>query len=238
LLNDEIRSPAASQQAILGKKAFAAENMREVLQSPRSDAFVSGFLDSWLNLRNLGGMPPDRNEFEEYYSQGLEQAFKTETRMFMRDLIEHDASLVNFLDSDYSFFNQALSMHYELGDLGGPARTHECRKVSFKNNKRGGLLGMGSVLTITANGIDTSPVTRCVFDDHRFCRSHGTIAAYGQVLAPDRECTRRDGARIRHDGMCRTAGKSIGHRPPYGAHGSLQIHALYRRRGSLLRSAR
>jgi hypothetical protein len=83
--------------------------------------------------------------------------------MFMRDLIDRDASLVNFLDSDYSFLNQALATHYELGELGDPAKAHEFRKVSFKTDKRGGLLGMGSVLTITANGIDTSPVTRGVF---------------------------------------------------------------------------
>jgi hypothetical protein len=134
-----------------------------LLDDSRSDAFVAGFLDSWLNLRNLGGMPPDRGEFEEYYSKGFQDAFKQETRMFMRDLIERDASIVNFLDSDYSFLNQPLATHYELGELGAPAKAHEFRKVSFKNNKRGGLLGMGSVLTITANGIDTSPVTRGVF---------------------------------------------------------------------------
>jgi hypothetical protein len=136
---------------------------RRLLDDSRSDAFVAGFLDSWLNLRNLGGMPPDRSEFEEYYSKGFQDAFKQETRMFMRDLIERDASIVNFLDSDYSFLNQPLATHYELGELGAPAKAHEFRKVSFKNNKRGGLLGMGSVLTITANGIDTSPVTRGVF---------------------------------------------------------------------------
>jgi Protein of unknown function (DUF1592)/Protein of unknown function (DUF1588)/Protein of unknown function (DUF1585)/Protein of unknown function (DUF1595)/Protein of unknown function (DUF1587)/Planctomycete cytochrome C len=136
---------------------------RRLLKDKRSDAFVAGFLDSWLNLRNLGGMPPDRKEFEEYYSQGLEQAFKTETRMFMSDLIKRDASLVNFLDSDYSFLNQPLATHYELGEISEPAQAHEFRQVSFKSDKRGGLLGMGSVLTITANGIDTSPVTRGVF---------------------------------------------------------------------------
>ncbi len=136
---------------------------RRMLDSPKSDALVAGFLDSWLNLRDLGGMPPDRGEFEEYYSRGFQEAFKTETRMFMRDLIERDASIVNFLDSDYSFLNQPLSMHYELGDLGDPAKAHEFRRVSFDNPRRGGLLGMGSVLTITANGIETSPVTRGVF---------------------------------------------------------------------------
>ena len=147
----------------LTKPEVLLAQTRRMLQDKRSDAFVAGFLDSWLNLRNLGGMPPDRGEFEEYYSKGFQDAFKIETRMFMRDLIDRDASLVNFLDSDYSFLNQPLATHYELGDLGDPAKAHEFRKVSFKTDKRGGLLGMGSVLTITANGIETSPVTRGVF---------------------------------------------------------------------------
>jgi len=147
----------------LTKPEVLIAQTRRLLDDSRSDAFVTGFLDSWLNLRNLGGMPPDRGEFEEYYSKGFQEAFKQETRMFMRDLIERDASIVNFLDSDYSFLNQPLATHYELGELGDPAKAHEFRKVSFKTDKRGGLLGMGSVLTITANGIDTSPVTRGVF---------------------------------------------------------------------------
>jgi hypothetical protein len=147
----------------LTKPEVLLAQTRRMLKDKRSDAFVAGFLDSWLNLRNLGGMPPDRGEFEEYYSKGFQDAFKTETRMFMRYLIDRDASLVNFLDSDYSFLNQPLATHYELGDIGEPSKAHEFRKVSFKNTKRGGLLGMGSVLTITANGIETSPVTRGVF---------------------------------------------------------------------------
>ena len=136
---------------------------RRMLGSNRSAAFVNGFLDSWLNLRELGGMPPDRGEFEEYYSKGLQDAFKQETRLFMRDLIERDASIVSFLDCDYSFLNQPLATHYGVGDLGDPARAHEFRRVSFTDSKRGGLLGMGSVLTVSANGIETSPVVRGVF---------------------------------------------------------------------------
>lgn len=159
--DEELLSLAASGE--LANPEIVIEQTRRMLDSPKSDAFVAGFLDSWLNLRNLGGMPPDRGDFEEYYSKGFQEAFKTETRMFMRDLIERDASIVNFLDSDYSFLNQPLSMHYELGDLGDPATAHEFRKVSFDSSRRGGLLGMGSVLTITANGIETSPVTRGVF---------------------------------------------------------------------------
>ncbi len=152
-----------AQNQELTKPDVLAAQTRRMLASPRSDAFVSGFLDSWLNLRSLGGMPPDRKDFETYYSKGLEHAFKQETRLFMRDLIERDASIVNFLDCDYSLLNQPLATHYELGELGDPANAHVFRKVSFKTDKRGGLLGMGSVLTITANGIETSPVVRGVY---------------------------------------------------------------------------
>ena len=152
-----------AQNQELTKPDVLLAQTRRMLASPRSDAFVSGFLDSWLNLRSLGGMPPDRKEFEEYFFKDLEHAFKQETRLFMRDLIDRDASIVNFLDCDYSFVNQPLATHYGLGDLGEPARAHEFRKVKFTDSKRGGLLGMGSVLTVTANGIETSPVTRGVF---------------------------------------------------------------------------
>jgi Protein of unknown function (DUF1592)/Protein of unknown function (DUF1588)/Protein of unknown function (DUF1585)/Protein of unknown function (DUF1595)/Protein of unknown function (DUF1587)/Planctomycete cytochrome C len=159
---DEELIRLASDQQLTKTEVLLAQT-RRMLASPRSDAFVSSFLDSWLNLRNLGGMPPDRKEFENYFYKGLEPAFKRETQLFMRDLIERDASIVHFLDSDYSFVNQPLATHYGLGELGEPARAHDFRKVSFKDAKRGGLLGMGSVLTITANGIETSPVVRGVY---------------------------------------------------------------------------
>ena len=152
-----------AQTEELTQPEVLAAQTRRMLASPRSDAFVSGFLDSWLNLRSLGGMAPDRKEFETYYFKGLEHAFKEETRLFMRDLIERNASIVNFLDCDYSFINQPLATHYGLSDLGDPARAHEFRKVTFTDARRGGLLGMGSVLTVTANGIETSPVLRGVF---------------------------------------------------------------------------
>jgi hypothetical protein len=136
---------------------------RRMLQDARSDAFVAGFLDSWLNLRSLGDMPPDRDAFGVYYTKDFQHAFKRETQLFLRDLIERDASIVNFLDADYSFLNQPLAKLYGLGDIAPPEQAHEFRKVKFDNPVRGGLLGMGSVLTVTANGIETSPVVRGVW---------------------------------------------------------------------------
>jgi hypothetical protein len=152
----------ADNGALLNPDVLRAQ-LHRLLKDARSEAFIAGFLDSWLNLRSLGDMPPDRDAFHMFYTKNFQHAFKRETQLFMRDLLERNAGIVNFLDADYSFLNQALANLYGLGDIAKPAEAHEFRKVTFKHPNRGGLLGMGSVLTVTANGIETSPVTRGVW---------------------------------------------------------------------------
>lgn len=134
-----------------------------LLKSPRSDAFVAGFLDAWLNLRSLGDMPPDRDAFERYYSRDMQAAMKTETRLFMRHLLDENLPATLFLDADFTFVNQALADLYDLGPVAPPERAHEFQRVNLPDRRRGGLLGQGSVLTVSANGIETSPVTRGVW---------------------------------------------------------------------------
>ncbi|MGL5094384.1 MAG: DUF1592 domain-containing protein, partial [Planctomycetia bacterium] len=141
----------------LTKPDVLVAQTRRLLADPRSNAFTADFLDAWLNLRSLGATPPDRKEFESYYYKGLEHAFKEEARLFMRDLIDRDGSIVDFLDSKHTFVNQALATHYGFGDLKGDAPAHAFRRIEFADPRRGGLLGMGAVLTVTANGIETSP---------------------------------------------------------------------------------
>jgi hypothetical protein len=136
---------------------------RRLLDSPRSNAFIESFLDSWLNLRSLGDMPPDRDAFPVFYSQDLKAAMKRETQLFMRHLLETNGSLVRFLDADYTFANQPLATLYGLGQIAPPEAAHEFRQVKLTDPRRGGLLGQGSVLTVSANGIETSPVTRGVW---------------------------------------------------------------------------
>jgi hypothetical protein len=137
--------------------------VRRMLASPKSDAFVVGFLDSWLNLRTLGDMPPDRATFERYYTQNLQPAMREETKLFTRHLIDTNASIVEFLDSDYTFVNRPLAVHYGMPNAVTPAEGHLFHKVKLADPNRGGLLGQGSVLTVTANGVETSPVNRGVW---------------------------------------------------------------------------
>jgi hypothetical protein len=159
--DDELLAVAARGE--LRKPEVRVAQVRRMLADRKSGAFVDGFLDAWLNLRALGDMPPDRDAFERFYSQDLKAAMKTETRLFMRQLLDENGSALLFLDADYTFVNQALADLYGLGRIGPPEEAAVFRRVSLPDGRRGGLLGQASTLTVSANGIETSPVTRGVW---------------------------------------------------------------------------
>jgi Protein of unknown function (DUF1592)/Protein of unknown function (DUF1588)/Protein of unknown function (DUF1595)/Protein of unknown function (DUF1585)/Protein of unknown function (DUF1587) len=159
---DDALLAAAKNGSLLNDVELIKQTQR-MLADPRSDAFVAGFLDSWLNLRALGEMPPDGKEFSIYYRNNFEQAMKTETRMFFRYALEHNSPVSELLSANYTFANRALAKHYGMGDVIPAKRANVFEKITFTNNQRGGLLGHASVLTVSANGIETSPVTRGVW---------------------------------------------------------------------------
>lgn len=136
---------------------------RRLLASPRADAFVNGLIDSWLNLRSLGDMAPDRGTFVRYYAEDLQSAMRRETELFTRDLLDRNVSIARFIDADYAFVNRPLARLYGLPDAVDGATGHEFRRVPIDPAQRGGLLGQASVLTVSANGVETSPVTRGVW---------------------------------------------------------------------------
>ena len=157
----ELRRAADSGDLL--KPEVLTGQVRRMLASPRAEVLVASFLDSWLNLRALGDMAPDRGEFVRYYAQNLQPAMKLETQLFMRDLIHRNESIVRFLDSDYTFANRALARLYGMENAVPPETGHEFQRVALPTPQRGGLLGQGSVLTVSANGVETSPVTRGVW---------------------------------------------------------------------------
>ncbi len=132
-----------------------------MLQDPRSDRFVDGFLDSWLALNELGQAPPDRRRFSIFYSRDLGPAKRTETEVFTRHILDNELSVDTFLNSDFAFVNAGLAVLYNM-DF--PFKDGKFHKVSIEGDpRRGGLLGHASVLTVTANGVDTSPIVRGVW---------------------------------------------------------------------------
>ena len=150
--------------ATTGKLTDDAELKKQIdrlLGDDRLTGFVDGFLDSWLNLRELGGMPPPRETNRAYYAEDLPASMKTEARLFFRDLLKENRPVNQFLHADYSFVDKKLAQLYELPEQKTLRLADGFRKVSLKDDKhRGGLLGMAAVLTVSANGVETSPVTR------------------------------------------------------------------------------
>jgi len=151
---------AAAYAGELNKKEVVQSHVERMLRDDKSRAFVEHFTDSWLRINTLGSMPPDPKAFDSYYNDRLELFFKRETRLFLGDLIANNGSILNLLNSDYTFLNGSLARHYGIDEIQG----EHFRKVALNpEHHRGGLLGQGSVLTVTANGIETSPVVRGIW---------------------------------------------------------------------------
>ena len=150
--------------ATTGKLTDDVELKKQIdrlLGDDRLTGFVDGFLDSWLNLRELGGMPPPRETNRAYYAEDLPASMKTEARLFFRDMLKENRPVDQFLHADYTFVDKKLAQLYELPAQKTLRLADGFQKVSLKDDKhRGGLLGMAAVLTVSANGVETSPVTR------------------------------------------------------------------------------
>jgi len=159
---DEALLQQAKSGEILKREVLLAE-VERLLGDPASDEFVEGFLDSWLNIRALGDMPPDRSISAPYYYNNLETAMKEEVKHFFRDLLERNAPITRLIDSDYTFVNRPLAELYRIPHDVPHEKAYDFLRVSLPDRKRGGLLGMGAVLTVSANGIETSPIVRGIY---------------------------------------------------------------------------
>ncbi len=155
---------ASAKAGKLTQDAELKKQIERMLADERISGFVNGFLDSWLNLRDLGGMPPPREANLAYYAENLPVSMKTEARLFFRDLLKNNGSVDQFIDSEHTFVDKKLAKLYDIPEQKTLRLADGFQKVSLKGNThRGGLLGMAAVLTVSANGVETSPVTRGVW---------------------------------------------------------------------------
>ena len=154
---------SASGGALLNSDELRKQAER-LLAHDRVDGFVEGFLESWLNLRELGQMPPPREAAAVFYAEDLPTSMKMESRLFFRHLLREDLPVSDFLDADYTFVDKKLATLYGLPEKDKLRLADGFQRVSLKGNRqRGGLLGMAGVLTVSANGVETSPVTRGIW---------------------------------------------------------------------------
>ena len=131
--------------------------VRRMLADPRSVALTENFAGQWLQLRNLETVVRPGDPYALAFDESLRQGMLHETELFVDSIIREDRSLIEFLTADYTFLNERLARHYGLPNVKGS----RFRRVTLpEGSPRRGLLGHGSVLTITSHAIRTSPVNR------------------------------------------------------------------------------
>jgi hypothetical protein len=117
---------------------------------------VTNFAGQWLYLRNLAAVSPDVRTFPDF-DENLRQAFRRETELLFESILKEDRSVMDLLTADYTFVNQRLARHYGIPNVYGD----RFRRVTLDaNSERRGLLGQGSILTVTSYATRTSPVLR------------------------------------------------------------------------------
>ena len=152
--DEELRGHAASG-ALLRPATLRAQTDR-LIADPRAQRFVRDFTDQWLSLRNIDATTPDKQLYPEY-DDALKAAMLDETRTFFSEVLTKNLSVANFLDSDWTMLNNRLARHYGIAGVEGVV----FRKVALRpEDHRGGLLTHASVLKVSANGNNTSPVVR------------------------------------------------------------------------------
>jgi mono/diheme cytochrome c family protein len=144
-----------AEQGKLKDPVVLQQQVQRMLDDPKSQALVDNFAGQWLYLRNLQLSRPDPDAFPEF-DDNLRQAFRTETSLFFQNVLREDHSVLELLDANYTFLNQRLAEHYGIPNVYGP----QFRKVILTDPNRGGLLGQGSVLTVTSYPNRTSVVQR------------------------------------------------------------------------------
>jgi hypothetical protein len=139
----------------LTQPALLERQVKRMLADPKSRALVDNFASQWLMLRNLKGHIPTPGDFPNFDNE-LRQSFRQETEMFVESIMREDRSLIDLIDADYTFVNERLARHYGIPNVYGSY----FRKVVLRNQERRGLLGQGSILTVTSYPNRTSPVLR------------------------------------------------------------------------------
>ena len=129
--------------------------VQRMLADSRAQALVDGFALQWLALRTLSRVVPTPELFPEW-DDNLREAFRRETELFVASQIRENRSVLDLVRADYTFANERLARHYGIPNVYGS----RFRRVTFSDGVRGGLLGHGSILTVTSYPTRTSPVLR------------------------------------------------------------------------------
>jgi hypothetical protein len=136
----------------LSDSAVQQRQIARMLADPRAQALVENFALAWLNLDELEQVEPADRAF----NAAMRSNFETELRLFLASVLLEERSVLDLLNADYTFVNEALARHYDIPGVYGP----QFRRVTLADANRWGLLGKGAMLLRTSYGDRTSPVLR------------------------------------------------------------------------------
>src|SRR5579862_463799 len=151
--DDQLLDLASKGQ--LSAPATLERQVRRMLDDPKADALASNFAGQWLQLRNLRNTVPDPEEFPDFDDQ-LREGFSRETELLFGSIMREDHNVLDLLTANYTFVNERLAKHYGIPFVNG---TH-FRRVPVTDENRRGILGHGSLLTVTSHANRTAPVLR------------------------------------------------------------------------------
>ena len=129
--------------------------VRRMIADPRADGLMTAFTGQWLQLRNLDKVTPDVLLFPDF-DDNVRQAFRKETELLFASVVRENRSALTLLDADYTFVNERLARHYGMSNVYGS----RFRRVPVTDPNRRGILGHGSLLSMTSVANRTSPVLR------------------------------------------------------------------------------
>jgi mono/diheme cytochrome c family protein len=136
--------------------AVLEHQARRMLADPRATALTSNFAEQWLGMRRIAVVAPNESDFPNF-EENLRAAFQQETELFVDSIIREDHTALELLTANYTFVNGRLARHYGIPDVNGSA----FRRVTLSDDSpHRGLLGQGTILTVTSHPTRTSPVKR------------------------------------------------------------------------------
>jgi mono/diheme cytochrome c family protein len=137
----------------LREPTILERQVRRMLKDPKADALVKNFAGQWLYLRDLANVQTEAKNFDD----NLRRSFRQETEMLFGAIVRDDRSILELVDADYTFVDERLARHYGIPNVRG---SHFRRVTLAPDSPRRGLLGQGSMLTVTSIATRTSPVSR------------------------------------------------------------------------------
>ncbi|MGH7468640.1 MAG: DUF1592 domain-containing protein [Longimicrobiales bacterium] len=139
----------------LSQPGEVERQVRRMLLDPRAEALATRFAAQWLRLSDLEKVQPDVRQYPDFDEQ-LRASMKRETELFFHNLVREDRSVLELFTADYSFIDDRLAQHYGIPGVFGTG----FKRVKYPDNRRRGLLGHASILTLTSHASRTSAVDR------------------------------------------------------------------------------